>query len=129
MNKRDKNAKLEIAAVPAADAAPEAVEAAAAEAARLAALAAEYERGYAAARAEALSLLIGGGASDNPAVFYARALYWAGQRDGTLWLSVEATRNGTQTHVVNKIRDIVRADRRLHCTPAAPYRITKIGAV
>lgn len=91
-----------------------------------AAQAAAYDEGYAAARRDALRLLLSH--HDNPGIAFSDCLYWAGKdKDGVLYLSAEAKTLNQPTHITTKIKDIVRQNRRLSISAISPYRVTRIS--
>lgn len=87
---------------------------------------AALDQGYQAARRDALRLMLS--SADNPGIAFADALYWAGRDvDGVFYLSAEAKALNQPTHVTNKIKDIVRHNRRLSISAISPYRVTRIS--
>ena len=82
-----------------------------------------YAVGYEAARRDALRHMLTG--SDNPAVLMARVLHWAGEIDGVLNLSAVCKQHEAPTHVVNRLKDIARQDRRMSVSPMPPFRIVR----
>ena len=82
-----------------------------------------YAVGYEAARRDALHHLLTG--SDNPAVLMARVLHWAGEINGVLNLSLICKQHDAPTHVVNRLKDICKQDRRMGVSPMPPFRIVR----